>query len=62
MSGEKRREKRKGKSGGIGRYLSGIVETNLTGSHGGCFVEIGPGSVDYCDIIFFVACIHCSSA
>lgn len=45
-----------------GRYFSGVVETNLTGCHGGCFVEIGPGGVDYCDVIFFVACMDCSLA
>ena len=38
-----------------GPYFSGIVKANLTGGHGGCFVEVGPGGVDYCDVIFFVA-------
>ena len=44
------------------RYFSWVVETDLTGSHGGCFVEVGPGCVDYCNVIFFVACVHFSLA
>lgn len=43
-----------GRDGG-GRHFSGIVKANLTGCHAGCFVEVGPGGIDYCDVIFFVA-------
>jgi hypothetical protein len=32
----------------------------LAGRHGCLFVEITPGSVDYCDVVFLVAYIHTS--
>lgn len=32
------------------------VETDLAGRHGGLFVEVAPGSIDYCNVVFFVAC------
>ena len=40
---------------GWGSYFSGIVKAYLAGGHGGGFVEVGPGGVDYGDVIFFVA-------
>ena len=46
---------RGGREEGGGRYLFGIMKAYLPGSHGGCFVEVGPGGVDYCYVIFFVA-------
>lgn len=32
------------------------VESDLTGRHGGLFVEITPGSINYCDVVFLIAC------
>ena len=31
------------------------MEADLAGCHGGLFVEITPGCVDDCDVVFFVA-------
>ena len=46
------------------RYLLLIMEPYLSGSHPSIFVQIRPGRVDDCHVIFLVACVyalsHCS--
>ena len=34
------------------------MEGYLASRHGGVFAEVGPGSVDYGDVVFLVACIR----
>lgn len=32
------------------------METDLAGGHRGGFAEVGPGGVDYADVVLFVSC------
>lgn len=43
------------------RYLLLIMEPYLSGSHPGVLVQIRPGRVDDCHVIFLVACVYALS-
>lgn len=39
-------------------YLLTLIKRNLPRSHTRIFEEVGPGRVDYCDVVFFIAYVY----